>query len=226
MNEATQSNMQANNSGNRNGRLVILLIAGIPVTLILAATWLWFFVVRGDLDLVGALGTSNRGELVQPPRQIADYPVQTDSGLAFALPGGDPKWTFVVPAAGSCDASCESTLYTTRQIHLAMGKEFSRLRRFLVAQGSVADLPLSTPALSDGGEVPASLSDYLVGEHKGLTALQLEDAAFSALFAGDYPAGTWFLMDPAGWVMMAYTPDIHYKDVIADLKFLLKNSSG
>ena len=37
---------------------------------------------------------------------------------------------------------------------------------------------------------------------------------------------TWYLVDPAGWVMMTYTHDISYKDVITDLKFLLKNSSG
>ena len=51
-------------------RLTLLLIMGIPVTMILTATWLWYFVVQGDLDLVGKLGTSNRGTLVEPPRQI------------------------------------------------------------------------------------------------------------------------------------------------------------
>ena len=41
----------------RNNRLVLLMIAGIPLTMILAASWLWYFVVNGDLDLVGALCT-------------------------------------------------------------------------------------------------------------------------------------------------------------------------
>ena len=36
---------------------------------------------------------------------------------------------------------------------------------------------------------------------------------------------TWYLADPAGWVMMSYNSDVSYKDVISDLKFLLKNSS-
>ena len=35
----------------------------------------------------------------------------------------------------------------------------------------------------------------------------------------------WYLADPAGWVMMTYNAEVSYKDVIADLKFLLKNSS-
>ena len=33
-------------------------------------------------------------------------------------------------------------------------------------------------------------------------------------------------MDPNGWVMMRYDSSVDYKDVIADLKFLLKNSNG
>ena len=50
-----------------NNRMVLLLIGGIPLTMILAATWLWYFVARGDLDLVSMAGTANRGTLVQPP---------------------------------------------------------------------------------------------------------------------------------------------------------------
>ena len=36
---------------------------------------------------------------------------------------------------------------------------------------------------------------------------------------------TWYLVDPAGWIMMSYNGEVSYKDVMADLKFLLKNSS-
>jgi hypothetical protein len=36
--------------------------------------------------------------------------------------------------------------------------------------------------------------------------------------------GRWYLVDPSGWIMMSYNRDNSYKDVMADLKFLLKNS--
>ena len=36
----------------------------------------------------------------------------------------------------------------------------------------------------------------------------------------------WYLVDPSGWVMMRYASEVNYKDVIGDLKFLLKNSGG
>ena len=44
--------------------------------------------------------------------------------------------------------------------------------------------------------------------------------AIGALFTGKE------IGDPAGWIMMAYNSGDSYKDVIADLKFLLKNSRG
>jgi hypothetical protein len=36
----------------------------------------------------------------------------------------------------------------------------------------------------------------------------------------------WFLVDPAGWIMMRFDDDLDYKAAISDLKFLLKNSAG
>jgi hypothetical protein len=81
-----------------NGRLVLALIAGIPLTVILAASWMWYFVVNGELDIVGALGTANRGELVQPPRQALDAGWTSPDGTAFALAPA-ARWTLVIPQA-------------------------------------------------------------------------------------------------------------------------------
>jgi len=36
----------------------------------------------------------------------------------------------------------------------------------------------------------------------------------------------WFLIDPAGWIMMSFDDSLDYKAVMADLKFLLKHSGG
>ena len=64
-------------------RMTLLLIAGIPLTMVLAASWLWYFVVEGNLDLVSALGTSNNGTLTSPPRQIVETPFRDDVGASF-----------------------------------------------------------------------------------------------------------------------------------------------
>lgn len=220
----------ADTNPTTSNRMVLLLIGGIPLTIILVATWLWYFVARGDLDLVGILGTANRGTLVQPPRQMDDQALLDAAGVEVAFSDLEPRWAMVVPAMGGrCDEACESSLYVTRQIHVAMGKDFTRLRRLFVSDVGAEETALVLGELSDGRPAPAAgkFADYLAAEHRGLQALTLSSAGYNALFpehAAD--SSTWYLVDPAGWIMMSYNEEVSYKDVIADLKFLLKNSGG
>ena len=215
-----------NTDRSTNNRMVLLLIAGIPVTIILSATWLWYFVVQGDLDLVGALGTANRGVLLQPPRQIDEVELLDPDGVRFRNADLDPRWAMLVPGAGGvCDTSCEQSLYVTRQIHTALGKEYNRIRRLYVSGSAPGDTSLKVTELSDQRPAPASFSALLEDEHRGVKPLVLSPGQPDTLFV-EYQSepSTWYLVDPSGWIMMSYDSSIPYKDVIADLKFLLKNS--
>ena len=218
--------MEKTNQINKN-RMVLLLIAGIPVTVILVATWLWYFVVNGDLDLVGMLGTANRGTLVQPPRQLDERELKDAKGLSFKYADLEPRWTMLVPGAGArCDEVCEHNLYVTRQIHVAMGEGFNRLRRMYISESSVENTELAVEELSDHRPAPSEFARYLAQEHQGLKALTLASGGYGLLFdEHSEDPGTWYLVDPQGWIMMSYNAEVPYKDVIADLKFLLKNSS-
>tara|TARA_R110001599_G_scaffold353459_1_gene592559 strand:- start:268838 stop:269488 length:651 start_codon:yes stop_codon:yes gene_type:complete len=209
-----------------NNRMVLLLVAGIPITMILGASWLWYFVVRGDLDLLGSLGTANRGTLVQPPRQIDEVSLMAPDGAAIAYADAEPRWTMVVPVTGGrCDSICENNLYLTRQIHVAMGKDFNRLKRVYASETGLADTVFALQELSDGRPAPATFEQFLAEEHSGLQPLVLAPGGFDQLFAEvGADSSTWYLVDPDGWIMMSYNKDLTYKDVIADLKFLLKNS--
>ena len=211
----------------KKNRMALLLIAGIPVTVILVATWLWYFVVRGDLDLVGMLGTANRGTLVQPPRQLDDNDLLDERGSGFKYVDLDPKWAMLVPAANArCDELCETSLYLTRQIRVAMGQDSIRLRRLFISESRVQDTAWMVRELSDQRPAPADFADYLAREHRGVKALILGPGSSSTLFAeyAEDPS-TWYLVDPRGWIMMSYNSETTYKEVISDLKFLLKNSS-
>ena len=77
------------------------------------------------------------------------------------------------------------------------------------------------------GSAGASLSDWLSREHAGMTALTVQSEKLSMLApeALESPA-QWYVVDPAGWIMMRVSDDLYYKDVISDLRFLLKNSGG
>jgi hypothetical protein len=215
----TQSNVKTN-------RLILLSIIGLPITMVLAATWLWLYVSSGELDLVGALGTSNHGRLLDPPRQVGDYHFENQFGAKVDITQSGPKWTFLVRAEAQCDIDCMRALYTTRQIHAGLGKEFGRVRRvFVSAEPQNLDAPLSPQSVDAMATGVATFGDYLETYHKGMPVLKLASAEYKALFSGA-PNSEWFLVDPAGWVMMSYTLDTHYKDITSDLKFLLKNSAG
>jgi len=205
-------------------RLPLLLIVGTPVIIILAASWLWYFVAQGQLDLVAALGTSNNGTLITPPRQIKDAEFTDDAGAAFRWQDMDPRWTMVVVNRGTiCGTSCIDRLYLTRQLHIALGKEFNRIRRVMISDAGISEVSIQAPEMSQS----TLLTDYLAENHKGLVPLAVAAGRLEQSFAEltDQP-NQWFLVDPAGWVMMRFDDDLDYKAAISDLKFLLKNSAG
>lgn len=215
-----------NNQANKN-RMVLLLILGIPLTMVLTATWLWYYVVQGDLDLVGALGTANKGTLVQPPRLLEEVDLYDQQGAPARYSDLERRWSMLVPSSGdTCTQTCEYSLYITRQIHVAMGKEFPRLQRIYVSDRAAPATALAVSELSDGQAPPHNLAELLEREHRGLRAFSVAEDQYSKLFSEyDADPATWYLVDPAGWIMMSYNSEVNYKDVISDLKFLLKNSS-
>lgn len=191
---------------NRN-RSALLLIAGIPVVIILASTWLWYYVASGRLDIVGVLGTANQGALLDPPLALEELSPVAEAGAPFEVRGGPPLWRILLPGPAGCDARCRDLVQYTRQIHTAMGKYSNRIERVLLSSAPV-DAQLS--------------ADY-----PGLKLLYTSASDLAALAAaGSDDAGAdYFVVDPAGWIILSYAADADGKDIMADLKFLLKNSN-
>ena len=230
----------------RGGRAILLLIAGLPVTMILAATWLWYFVERGDIDIVGALGTANSGEILSNPANILSRSFTAGDGSETSLDALEPKWTFMVVNSGEiCDATCSELLYLTRQIRIAIGRDFHRIQRVMMVDlpADSIRIPTSTGAESaqeriERGAVTEAIDNAstiaAAGETPLLDAIESEHPDVSVWQAGSEPVvperhaadSAWYLVDPSGWVMMRYSSEVNYKDVIGDLKFLLKNSGG
>ena len=210
----------------RRARRVLLLIAGIPLSMMLAATALWWAVQNGYVDILGSVGTANHGELINPPRSLTDVVFQHE-GVADTLWEDLPaKWRLLVVQRGDvCGDTCQQQLYQTRQIHLALGKDFNRVGR--VVLGHVATASVTAPADLEDGEASLALLDWLGKEHVGVTPLTLPASQLNALVpeSVDQPEH-WYVVDPAGWIMMRISDDLYYKDVISDLRFLLKHSGG
>jgi hypothetical protein len=151
----------------------------------------------------------------------------------------------VVNSGEICDATCSELLYLTRQIRIAIGRDFHRIQRVMMV-----DLPADTIRIQtstgaegaqeriEGGAVTEAIDNASIiaaaGETPLLDAIESEHPDVSVWQAGSEPVvperhaadSAWYLVDPSGWVMMRYSSEVNYKDVIGDLKFLLKNSGG
>jgi len=210
----------------RSARRILLLIAGIPLSMMVAATALWWAVEKGYVDILDSVGTANHGELINPPRSLTDVVFQHE-GVADTLWEDLPaKWRLLVVQRGDiCGDTCQQQLYQTRQIHLALGKDFNRVGR--VVLGHVGTASVTVPADLEDGEASLALLDWLGQEHVGVTPLTLPAAQLNALVPESVDqAEHWYVVDPAGWIMMRISDDLYYKDVISDLRFLLKHSGA
>ena len=95
-------------------------------------------------------------------------------------------------------------------MHTALGRLKPSLRRYYVVIGDRAS---------------AETLAFLSQEHPDVTPLSIESEAATTLFGGIDGAdpariGTWFVVDPGGFLMMHYSPEHSYKQAMADLKFL------
>jgi len=70
-------------------------------------------------------------------------------------------------------------------------------------------------------------TERFVHEHESLTVSEVpSQQQIDSLLSGldDKEAHQFYLVDPRGYLMMYYTPEQNYKEIIRDLKFLLTQS--
>ena len=180
----------------KSGRLQFLLIAAVFFGPLLAAAWLYY---QGD-DLQPD-ERANHGALLEPIVNLHD-----------AVPGSPVldrrAWLLLYASDGICEGSCRNALYTLRQSRMMLGKEMDRVERVFLH----GDQPPDTLITTD--------------EHKGLITLQ--DAALRAVLDNKKPdaidAGGYYLVDPHGNLVLYFSPDINPRDMVDDIKRLLKLS--
>ena len=183
-------------SQRRKGRLQFLLIAVLFFGPLLFAAWMYY---SG-----GALqpeSRANHGALLEPIVSLVD-----------AAPGSrlheSRSWRLLYANDGECGEVCRRALYTLRQSRLMLGKEMDRVERVFL----------------HGEQAP----DTLLGaeEHRSLVSLQ--DTALHAVLDDrkpeSLPAGGYYLIDPHGNLVLYFSPDIEPRDMVDDIKRLLKLS--
>lgn len=192
---------------------VILMFA-----IIIATVLLGFFMLPSTQEerdrLLGELGTTNHGILLNPVRPIDDLPLRDAAGLDWQWQDHKPKWRLLIPTTAVCEGECDKMLYNTRQVHIRLGKYTHRLERILVA--------------TDGALAP-SLSESIKTEHPYLKVMTTDSESFAQWLAGtnsDWHQGKAeaLLVDPAGVAMMVYDARHEGNDMLEDINHLMKYS--
>ena len=189
----------------RNRMLLVLIASAFALPLIMA----WILVGNWQSD-----GGANHGELLRPARPIEHFAVTQPDGQALDQDYLRGRWTLVYlnDSVAGCDPSCRRNLYKMRQVRLALGRELGRVQGLLIT----ADAP-------DG-----ALQEWLAAEHEGMPA-GVGDARTRASFTEAYGdsgsiQGWIYLLDPLGNLVLRYGGASDPKDMLADLKRLLKLS--
>ena len=145
-------------------------------------------------------GRTNFGQLLLPPNQIHQVQLLQENDTPWSQEGAGKRWLAVYLTPQNCDQSCQEATHLLRQINIALGKEAHRVTRLLVRQAGSFDSQLKQdyPAL-----------------------VQLKSQVSDAFKMGE---GI-YLVDPLGNIMMYYSKDFVGKELLKDLKKLLKNSN-
>ena len=155
---------------------------------------------------------SNKGELLNP---VIDVGALALTDEKKQLLGRDDitihRWHMIVFAGATCDDACNQTLYNMRQINIAVGKNAPRVRHMIVH--------LEQP----GDEFQSLIINEYSDARRAYTSSAIVEAALEEVGA-DIGSNEIYLMDPLGNIMLRFTQDQSYKDVMHDLNKLLKVS--
>jgi cytochrome oxidase Cu insertion factor (SCO1/SenC/PrrC family) len=185
----------------RRGRRVLLVLAAIFLLPVAIAFAMYYG------NLWRPAGSASKGELITPARPLVVDGLRHRDGTPA---GGDAlqgKWSLVYAGDGACDEDCRTALVFARQTRLALNNEMTRVQIVMLATANCcqADIEQAVPGIK--------LLDASSAEAAPLLA-QFPEARTRSLF----------IVDPLGNLMMRHDAGHSSKDLLTDLKKLLKLS--
>ncbi len=143
-------------------------------------------------------GRTYHGSLIGDGTQLGDIGVQ---GATQA------RWQLLVTSAGECAEDCRRLVYSARQIHIGLNRDAARASH---------GLALSRPLAADYAE-------QLRREYPQLGRYQLNDLKYGKAVPAGQGAQLW-IVDPQGNLVLRYDSGSRGKDILNDLRLLLKLS--
>lgn len=190
----------------RRGRRMALLLFAIGFGPMILATVMYY------TGWMNPTGHSNNGELIQPPVAVSELNMLGAEGAPLEQRFGpdleEPEWMLMV-VARDCGATCEDLLYRARQVNIALGKNANRVNRSAWL-----------------GNVNQDLAERWSEEYQSMEKLSLPENGEPSWPLGVDPANDprILVVDPFGNIIMHYGSEHTGKEMLNDLKHLLKLS--
>lgn len=141
---------------------------------------------------------SFHGEMIGNGETRAELGVQSD----------EKRWQLLVTAPGQCDADCQQLVYLARQIQIGLGRDASRASHAITAAQ-----PLS-----------AEYDARLTREYPQLQRYPLDLKRYQRAAPGIDLPQLW-IVDPHGNLVLRYGAEVNGKDLLNDMRQLLKLSN-
>lgn len=186
---------------------LMLILFGIPYFIS------WYTYYTGD-TLFLKQGKS-QGQLISPVRPLPDFELKDIDGNVVHRQQFMGKWTLLLTGPSSCNETCLKSLWTIRQLRLALSVDRQRVQRVFLTRDA---------------EHFAALREQVSAEHHGLKVFAVDDSAASQAVVktlqheGVLNDFSLYLVDPLGNVMMYYPPATEGKKILKDLERLIKFS--
>lgn len=159
---------------------------------------------------VNLLGTTNYGTLLNPPVEIeSEQLIELEYGPWAAL--AHPTFKLVVTNQGDCAEACQEMLYSVRQLHVRLNRDYEDVERGLLLvdqfdQDQTEQVMLKLP---DTALLTPSSSELL----ESLTATNMPSLEDGPVLV---------MIDPSNLAMMTYTSEHTGSEILEDLEHLLE----
>jgi hypothetical protein len=141
---------------------------------------------------------SYHGELIGNGESRAELGVQTD----------EKRWQLLVTAPRDCEADCQQLVYLARQVQIGLGRDASR----------------ASHALTTAQPITAEYDAKLTHEYPQLQRYPLDLKRYQRMAPGIELPQLW-IVDPHGNLVLRYGAEVNGKDLLNDLRQLLKLSN-
>lgn len=194
-----------NPSSTGRSRFVFILVVALFVLPFVAAYWLYQRTVTG-----GVWGTTNHGILIQPARPLENVVLTDQDGEPYTVERFRGHWTMVFIPSDPCPEDCMKNIYYMRQIWASLGRNANRMQRVL---------------LLENGQQKQDLSDFLTAYPETGIVVD-EQMQLISQFKSVMPnkESSILLVDPLASIMMVFTRSTDPRDILKDLKKLMKAS--